>query len=168
MQLMDLLYHECVIIQMMYHISIAYNNFYSVGDDYTTFTGNDTITVVLAEGSHSACVDILIHHDTRSEGEESFTAELQSDSQNTSATVVIRDVFTVLCQFDKSAYNVYESVGNVTLTVNCSSTSGKSTYILKADTIYGIGNATCELIYTHFMMDRHTHYHHTHDMELTV
>ena len=145
-----LLYHECVIINLVInHIYYHYFILCIVGVDYTTLTGEETITAVLAEGSNTAYVEILIHHDIESEGNESFTAELKSDSQISSATVFIQDIFTVLCQFNKSAYNVYESVRAVVLNIDCSSrdTFGQSSYTMKVDTIYGMGNASGELIY---------------------
>ena len=126
-----------------YYVSIFHN--YLVGQDFTTLTGEETIKAVLAKGSNITSVEVLIHHDIESEGEESFTAELQSDSQNASATVIIRDVFTVLCQFDQPAYDVYESVGNADLTINCSSRGiYSSRYSLKVETVYGSGNASGE------------------------
>ena len=123
--------------------SIFHN--YLVGQDFTTLTGEETITAMLAKGSTTTSVEVLIHHDIENEGEESFTAELQSDSQNTSATVIIRDVFTVLCQFDQSVYDVYESVGNADLTITCSSGANySSSYRLQVDTVYGSENASGE------------------------
>ena len=100
---------------------------------------------MLAKGFNITSVEVLIHHDIENEGEESFTAELQSDSQNASATVFIRDVFTVLCQFDQSAYDVYESVGSADLTITCSSgANSSSSYRLQVNTVYGSGNASGE------------------------
>jgi len=126
-----------------YCVSISHH--YLVGQDFTTLTGEETIKAVLAEGSNMTSVEVLIHHDIESEGDESFTAELQSDLQNASATVIIRDVFTVRCQFDQQAYDVYESVGNADLTITCSSREGySSNYSLQVDTVYGSGNASGE------------------------
>ena len=98
--------------------------------------------------SYSASVEILIHHDLLHEVEEYFTAELQTGSQNTSTTIIIRDSVTVLCSFDKPEYHVYESVGNISLGLN-SSTAGAIpvglVYKVQVDTIYGTGNASGEL-----------------------
>ena len=126
-----------------YYVSISH--IYLVGHDFTTLTGEETIKAVLAKGSNNTSVEVLIHHDIESEGEENFTAELQSDSRNASATVFIRDVFTVLCQFDQPAYDVFESVGSANLTINCSSRANySSSYRLQVNTVYGSGNASGE------------------------
>ena len=97
------------------------------------------------KGSNSAFVEILIHHDLLDEGEENFTAELQTDSQNTSTTIIIRDSVTVLCSFDKPEYHVYESVKNFRLGLNSSRATPRLVYKVQVDTIYGAGNASGEL-----------------------
>ena len=98
------------------------------------------------EGSNSAFVEILIHHDLMDEDEENFTAELQTDSQNISTTIIIRDTVTVLCSFDKPEYRVYESIGSINLTLNSSRATPRSNYTVQVDTVYGIGNASGELV----------------------
>ena len=98
------------------------------------------------EGSNSTTVEILIHYDLLDEVEENFTAELQTDSQNTSTTIIIRDTVTVLCSFDKPEYHVYESVGNFSLGLNSSRALPRSVYEVRVDTVYGIGNASGELV----------------------
>ena len=108
------------------------------------------------EGSHSALVEILIHHDLLDEDEENFTAELQTDSQNTSTTIIILDTVTVLCSFDKPEYHVYESVGNFSLGLNSSRAIPVGlVYKVQVDTIYGTGNASGEL---HIVYDKELFY----------
>ena len=98
------------------------------------------------EGSNSAFVEILIHHDLLDEDEEHFTAELQTDSQNPSTTIIIRDTVTVLCSFNKPEYHVYESVGNISLGLYSNRTTPRSNYTVQVDTVYGVGNASGELV----------------------
>ena len=52
-----------------------------VGSDYTTHSGKENIAAVFHEGSSTALMEILIHRDLLDEGEEYFTAELQSESK---------------------------------------------------------------------------------------
>ena len=134
--------------QLCYHqtYNYIYHHNYIVGSDYTTLTGQEDIRAVFFKGSNSTFVEILIRHDLMAEGDEDFTAELQTDSQNTSTKVIIRDAFTVQCNFDKAEYDVYESVGSVTLTLNSSRATFKSRYTLQVDTIYGMGTAFGELV----------------------
>ena len=94
-------------------------------------------------GSNSTSVKILIYHDLVDEGDENFTANLELNSENTSATIFIRDTITVLCSFDKLQYNVYESLGNIGLTVTSDKAIPSLSYKVQVDTIFcGIGNAT--------------------------
>ena len=127
-----------------------------VGSDYTTLTGQDDIRVEFSKGSYSTFVEILIHHDLEDEDEEYFTAELQTELRNRSAKVIIRDAFTVLCSFAESAYDVYESVGSVNLTLNSNRTTPSSNYTVQVETIYGSGSASGELVYIRDMMDGHS------------
>lgn len=57
-----------------------------VGSDYTTLTGNDYITARFSKGSNTAIIEILIQHDLLDEDDEYFTAELQSESNETSTS----------------------------------------------------------------------------------
>ena len=115
-----------------------------VGSDYTTLTGSESIRAVFLKGSNTSTMKIQIHHDLLDEDEEYFTAELQSESLDTnpSANITIRDTVVVLCTFDSSEYTVYESVGNVSLTLNSSKAIPHSSYTVLVDTVYGIGNAS--------------------------
>lgn len=131
----------CVCVHAM---SMCHHPNYAVGIDFTTRTGNDTITAIQNKGFHSAFLEILIHHDVLDEDEETFTAELQSVFFRTSATIIIRDTFTVFCSFDRLEYHVYESVENVTLTLISSRASPRLSYTVQVNTIYGIGNASGE------------------------
>ena len=125
----------------VYRILLQSNDI--VGRDYTTLTGEENITAVFTTGSNSTTVKILIYHDLVDEGEEYFTANLELNSENTSATIFIRDTITVLCSFDKSQYNVYESLGNISLTVTSDKAIPSLSYAVQVDTIfYGLGNAT--------------------------
>ena len=86
---------------------------------------------------------ILIYHDLDDEDEEYFTANLNMNSESTSATIFIRDTITVLCSFGRSQYNVYESLGNIGLTVTSDKAIPSLSYEVQVDTIFcGIGNAT--------------------------
>ena len=141
--LMQLFYifDNCMCTDIIKHIVIA--SLIIVGDDYTTLTGERNITAVFERGSNSTSVKILIHHDTKDEGEENFIAYLLLDSENVSATVIIWDTVTVLCSFDKAVYDVYESLGNVTLTVNSSMATSSSNYTVQVNTVFSeFGNAT--------------------------
>ena len=93
-------------------------------------------------GSNSTSVKILIYHDLVDEGEEYFTAILELSSETTSATIFIRDTIIVLCSFDKSQYDVYESLGSISLTVTSNKATPSLSYAVQVDTIYGLGNAT--------------------------
>ena len=93
-------------------------------------------------GSNSTSVKILIYHDLVDEGEEYFTAILEFNSENTSATIFIQDTITVLCSFDNSQYDVYESLRNISLTVTSDKAIPSLSYAVQVDTIYGLGNAT--------------------------
>ena len=125
---------------------------YTVGEDFTTLTGEEVITAVIDKGSNVALVKILIHEDLLDEDTECFTAELLSESfrYNSSSTICIMDIRIALHSFQQPEYSVYESTGNVTLWLN-SSRPIPSDYVVDVDTIYGIGNATGEgqcIIYT--------------------
>ena len=86
---------------------------------------------------------ILINYDLDDEDEEYFTANLDMNSENTSATIFIQDTITVLCSFDKSQYDVYESLGNIGLTVTSNKATPSLSYAVQVDTVfYEIGNAT--------------------------
>ena len=86
---------------------------------------------------------ILINYDLDDEGEEYFTANLDMNSENTSGTIFIQDTITVLCSFDKSQYDVYESLGNIGLTVTSNKATSSLSYAVQVDTVfYEIGNAT--------------------------
>ena len=115
---------------------------YIVGHDYTTLTGEENITAVFTTGSNSTTVKILIYHDLVDEGEEYFTAILECNSENTSATIFIQDTITVLCSFDRPQYDVYESLRNISLTVTSNKATPSLSYAVQVDTIYGLGNAT--------------------------
>ena len=103
---------------------------------------------VFLMGSNTSTMKIRIHLDPINEEEEYFTAELQSESHDTNtsamATITIRDTPIVLCTFDSSEYSVYESVGNVSLTLNSSKAIPHSNYTVQVDTVYGIGSASGE------------------------
>ena len=122
-----------------------------VGSDYSTLAGRENITAVFSWGCKSTSVEILIHHDLLDEDEEFFTAELLSepDDTDTSATITIRDTVVVLCSFDRSKYTVFESVGHVSLNLNCTSSKPipHLNYTVQVDTVYGIGNASGECLY---------------------
>ena len=91
-------------------------------------------------------MEILIHRDLLDEGEEYFTAELQSESNYTfaSTTVIILDTAIVLCTFSKSVYHVYESVGSVSVALNSSRAIPHLNYTVQVDTVNGIGSASGE------------------------
>ena len=117
--------------------------YYIVGRDYTTLTGEENITAVFTTGSISTSVKILIYHDRDDEDEEYFTANLELNSGSTSAKIFIRDTITVLCSFNESQYDVYESLGNINLTVTSDKAIPFLNYSVQVDTIfYEIGNAT--------------------------
>lgn len=138
------IFDNCMCTDIIKHIVIA--SLIIVGDDYTTLTGDRNITAVFERGSDSTSVKILIHHDTKDEGEENFIAYLLLDSGNLSTTIIIRDTVTILCSFDKAVYDVYESLGNVTLTVNSSMATSSSNYTVQVNTLFSeFGNATGEL-----------------------
>ena len=123
-----------------------------VGSDYTTLSGNENITAVFHKGSNTAIMEILIHPDLLDEDEESFSATVQSESDDTniSTTVVIQDTAVVLCAFSKSDYLVYESVGSVSLTLNSSRAipnSNYSNYTVHVNTVFGSGNASGEYVF---------------------
>ena len=131
-----------LLCQCLYSI-ITITIIYIVGRDYTTLTGEENITAVFTTGSNSTSVKILINYDLDDEGEEYFTANLELNSENTSATIFIRDTITVLCSFDKSQYDVYESLGNIGLTVTSDKATSSLSYAVQVDTVlYRLGNAT--------------------------
>ena len=123
--------------------------FIAVGDDFTSFTGQDSIPVEFDEGSTiaSKSVTILIHDDQLDEFTECFTAEaslMKGPDCHSSSTLCIMDTRSVLYSFQQPNYTVYESTGRVILTLT-SSRSIPSNYEVDVDTIYnGIGNASGE------------------------
>ena len=135
------MYHfvGCAVIKHIYR----YHHNCTVGSDYTTLTGQGDVKALFTKGSNSAFVKILINYDDDDEeDEENFIAEIQSDLINTSATVIIREA--VLCSFNKSTYQVFESVGSISLTLNSNRATPSSNYTVQVDTVYGGGNASSE------------------------
>ena len=146
------MYHfvGCAVIKHIYR----YLHNYTVGSDYTTLTGQEDVKAVFTKGSNSAFMKILINYDDDDEDEENFTAEIQSDPKNTSATVIIREA--VLCSFNKSTYQVFESVGSISLTLNSNRATPSSNYTVQVDTVYGGGNASSEyMINSIILCSRH-------------
>ena len=97
----------------------------TVGEDFTTLSGKDNITLDFDEGSTVASekVIILIHDDSRDEFTECFTAESKITGYancETSTTICIKDVRKVLYAFKQEEYEVYESTGQVPLTLSSS------------------------------------------------
>ena len=130
----------------IYKFNDPYQSFVTVGHDYTTLTGSKDIEAVFPKGSNSSQLQILIHYDLMDEGEEYFTAELQSESNDTiiaCATIIIQPTAVVLCTFSQSKYYVYESVGFVNLTLNSSRAIPHANYSVQVDTAY-VGNASGE------------------------
>ena len=123
--------------------------FIAVGDDFTSFTGQDSITVEFDMGETNASkpVKILIHDDQLDEYTECFTAEaslMTGPDCHSSSTLCIMDTRSVLYSFQQPNYTVYESTGRVTLELT-SSRSIPSDYEVDVDTIYnGIGTASGE------------------------
>ena len=142
------MYNGCAVIKHIYHHHHHHNC--TVGSDYTTLTGQEDVKAVFTKGSNSTFVKILINYDDDDEDEESFIAELQSDLENASATVIIRGA--VLCSFNKSTYQVFESVGNISLTLNSNRATPSSNYTVQVDTIYGGGNASGEYMINYIIM----------------
>ena len=136
---------DAIIVQCIYAFIITID-----GSDYTTLTGNECIRAVFLKGSNTSTMKIRILQDLMDEDEEYFTAELQSESNDTNtsvmATITIRDTAIILCSFDRSEYSVYESVGHVLLTLNSSKATPHSNYTVLVDTVYGNGNASGEYI----------------------
>ena len=86
---------------------------------------------------------ILIYHDRDDEDEEYFTANLELNSESTSAKIFIRDTITVLCSFNESQYDVYESLGNINLTVTSDKAIPCLNYTVQVDTIFYEINWKC-------------------------
>ena len=125
---------------------------HTVGQDFTTLTGEEVVSVEFNKGGENGSVDILIKKDFRNTDRKCFTAdlELQAGSSgcappeyNPSFTrkICIRDSHTVLCTFQQPEYFVYESTGHVTLKLN-SSRAIPSDYAVDVDTVFGLGNAS--------------------------
>lgn len=118
-----------------------------VGEDFSTFTGEEVITAVLGKGNTVAMVDVLIRDDTVIEGTECFTAELHSELLpsdisllRNSTVVYIEDTHTVLYNFQQRNFSVYESNGHATVRL-ISSSSIPSDVTIDVDVIDGIGSA---------------------------
>ena len=95
----------------------------AVGEDFTTLDGKDYIMLDFDEGMTVASKKaiILIHDDSKDEFTECFTAESQITGYancETSTTICIKDVRKVLYTFKKAEYEVYESTGQVPLTLS--------------------------------------------------
>ena len=119
--------------------------YYTVGQDFTTLTGEQVITAAFNERSRVVWGDILIHDDVLDEDTECFTAVLQSNCipQNISTTVCILDTYTVVYSLQQQEYFVYESYGYITVGIN-SSRPIPADFEVDVITIYGIGTASGE------------------------
>ena len=122
----------------------------TVGEDFSTLTGEEVITAVFDKESKVASVKVLIRGDLLDEETECFTAELQSEysdcippMQNYSTSICIVDTRTVLYTFQQREYFVYESNSQVSLKLN-SSRAIPSDYTVDVDTVFGLGNALGE------------------------
>ena len=115
----------------------------TVGEDFTSLSGEDVITVESDKATEFAVVHILIHDDLVEENTECFKAELLPRGCNSSSTVCIVDNPILFCSFQQQEYFVHESTGNATLTLN-SSRPIPSEFHVDIDIIYGIGNASGE------------------------
>ena len=120
----------------------------TVGEDFSTLTGEEVITAVFDKESKVALVEVLIRGDLLDEETECFTAELQVEysdcippMQNYSTSICIVDTRTVLYTFQQPEYFVYESTGHVTLKLN-SSRAIPSDYAIDVDALFGLGNAS--------------------------
>ena len=119
----------------------------TVGEDFSTLTGEEVITAVF--DSKVASVKVLIRGDLLDEETECFIAELQGEDdcfppmQNYSTSICIVDTRTVLYTFQQSEYFVYESTGPVTLVLN-SSRPIPSDYAVDVSVVFGLGNASGE------------------------
>ena len=121
----------------------------TVGEDFSTLTGEEVITAVFDKESKVASVKVLIRGDLLDEETECFTAELQAEDdcippmQNYSTSICIVDTRTVLYTFQQPEYFVYESTGHVTLKLN-SSRAIPSDYTVDVSAVFGLGNASGE------------------------
>ena len=119
----------------------------TVGEDFSTLTGEEVITTVFDKESKVASVKVLIRGDLLDEERECFIAELQVEDdcippmQNYSTSICIVDTRTVLYTFQQPEYFVYESTGNVTLKLN-SSRAIPSDYTVDVGAVFGLGNAS--------------------------
>ena len=120
----------------------------TVGEDFSTLTGEEVITAVFDKESKVALVEVLIRGDLLDEETECFTAELQAEypdcippMRHYSTSICIVDTRTVLYTFQQPEYTVYESTGHVTLKLN-SSRAIPSDYAVDVGAVFGFGNAS--------------------------
>ena len=121
---------------------------YAVNKDFTTFDGEEMVTISFEKGSNevSSVVKILINDDSGDEFTECFTVKsfiMDAMDCATISTICINDVRKVLYSFKEIKYSVYESIGNVTLTLN-SSRAIPTNLAVDVDTIVGSENTLGE------------------------
>ena len=121
----------------------------TVGEDFSTLTGEEVITAVFDKERKFASVKVLIRDDLLDEETECFIAELQVEDdctppmQNYSTSICIVDTRTVLYTFQQPEYSVYESTGHANLKLN-SSQAIPSDYAVDVSVVFGLGNASGE------------------------
>ena len=121
---------------------------YAVNKDFTTFDGEEMVTISFEKGSNevSSVVKILINDDSEDEFTECFIVKsfiMDAMDCATISTICIKDVRKVLYSFKEIKYSVYESTGLVTLTLN-SSRAIPTDLTVDVDTIVGSENTLGE------------------------